>query len=86
MKTPFDLSYPFESFVKKIEGGVLLVDARSTPFTSNQLVQIAYTIIFNTNVSPNKNKLFVKIRLMKRHGLTSKPSLVSPIKTSSKHK
>jgi len=56
MKQAFDPSFPFKSFIKRIEDGMMVADAGNTPFTSNQLVKIAYTIMNKAQVFADECK------------------------------
>ena len=48
MKMLFDVSMPIEELHDEIENSVEPVDVGKTPYTSQQVVVIAYSLVFNT--------------------------------------
>jgi hypothetical protein len=44
MKSPYDANQPIESFIDQIEDGVGLADAAAAPYTSAQIIAIAYNV------------------------------------------
>ena len=48
IKTPFDTSLPIETLYDQIEDAVELADAGSTPYSAQQVVAIAYSLVFAT--------------------------------------
>ena len=48
MKTPFDVSQPIETMYDQVEDAMELADAGQTPYSAEQVVAIAYSLVFNT--------------------------------------
>jgi hypothetical protein len=53
MKSPYDTNQPIESFIDQIEDGVALADAAAAPYTSAQIIDIAYNVLFSTGMFPD---------------------------------
>ena len=53
MKSPYDANQPIESFIDQIEDGVALADAAAAPYTSAQIIAIAYNVLFSTGMFPD---------------------------------
>ena len=50
MTTPWDPNQPFEFLVQQVQDAVDYAAHANTPYTAKQIVNIAYTLVFNTGV------------------------------------
>ena len=53
MRHKYDPSQPIESLYDQIEDAVTLAAAGQAPYTTPQIVSIAYTLVFNTSLFPD---------------------------------
>jgi len=50
LTTPWDPTTPFEHLIDQVEDTMELADAGNQPFSPNQVVNTAYTLVFNTGL------------------------------------
>jgi hypothetical protein len=58
MKSDYDVNQPIEVLIDQIDDAVDLAAAASNPYTPEQVVTIAYTLVFKTGMFPDDCKLW----------------------------
>jgi hypothetical protein len=53
MKSGYDPNLPIESFIDQIKDGIVLADAAAPPYSSAQIIAIAYNVHFSTGIFPD---------------------------------
>jgi hypothetical protein len=53
MKSGYDPNLPIKSFIDQIEDGVALANAAAAPYSSAQIIAIAYNVVFSTGMFPD---------------------------------
>ena len=78
MRSLWDPNSPFDCLVQQLEDGQDYADSGGQPYTTDQLLCIAYTLVFKMGYISNIAKHGMPNPTMKKHGQTSKHTSTVP--------
>jgi hypothetical protein len=72
LNTPYDLNLPIETLYQQIQDAQALAVAGGQPYGAAMIVNVAYTLVFNTGLFPDACRAWQSRAIAGKHGRNSR--------------